>query len=94
MTSSTLAARYSWIANQLNREAYRQQMERRRSPLKHFYPCPKALQFTAALNLQPLQPSSVLIYAAALTPCDCHPGSGALELEALYESSIEAIPNE
>lgn len=94
MSQSTLASRYAWIANQLNSEAYRQQMKHRRSPLKQFNPCPKALQFTAALNLQPLPPSTVLINTAALTPCSCHPDMGALDLDNLYLNSIEAIPHE
>lgn len=94
MTSSILAARYSWIANELNKKAYFDQMKHRRSPLRQFNPCPKALQFTAALNLQPLPPSIVLINTAALTPCSCHPGMGALDLDNLYSNSIEAIPHE
>ena len=88
-----LAARYAWIANHLNADAYRQQMERRRSPLKQFNPCPKALHFTAALNQHPLPPSTVVIFAASTTPCTCHSSYSALDLDLLYNDSIRAIPH-
>ena len=89
-----LAQRYSWMANELNKKAYQDQIKGRRSPLKQFYPCPKALQFTAALNVRPLPPTSVLLHAAALTVCECHPGVGEIDFEALYNQAIDAIPHE
>lgn len=56
--------RYEAVAYWLEREAYRQQMEGRTKPLKQFYPCSKALVFTAAMAARPVPVTSVVVQNA------------------------------
>ena len=84
------AERYSWIANELNKAAYSLQMAGRKTPLKHFHPCAKAVLFTAAISTK--RPFYDLLNEAALTPCNCHSDWSAAEIEKLYDLAISLFP--
>lgn len=86
------AERYSWIANTLNMAVYSLQMEGRKTPLKHFHPCAKAVLFTAAIATK--RPFYDLLNEVSLTPCNCHPGFGAVEIEKLYDLAIHLFEQE
>ena len=74
--------RYEKLANDLNKEAYFQQMrDFIHKPLKHFYPCQRALVLTKAIGERPIPVTSVVLQEAGDTICQCHPG---LDLPKLY----------
>lgn len=90
----TLYRRYEWVAERLQREAYRLQMKNRTTPLRRFIPCDKALVFTRAMGDRDGVPSSVVIADAAVTICPCHQGAGEKELWALFDAATKEIPQE
>ena len=71
-----LYRRYQNAALHLQREAYRQQMQGRTKPLKHFSPCARGLVFTAACapawKGERLSVQTEIVYEALMTPCACH----------------------
>jgi len=95
--TTNLYHRYEWMSTQLEREAYAKQMEGRTKPLKHFYPCEKALCFTRAMReIMRENPegfvTSVVIPTASRTLCSCHPGLSESDLWKLFDAAIDAIP--
>jgi hypothetical protein len=73
--------RYNRLANTLNKEAYRLQVEKHRGrPLAQFNPCQKALVFTAALSKNPIPVTGQVIPVAAQTICPCHQGLSTNDL--------------
>lgn len=86
--------RYERVAYWLEREAYRQQMEGRTKPLKHFYPCAKALVFTAAMAKRPVPVTSVVVQDAYYTECACHHNLTETELLNHLFADTGEKPNE
>lgn len=85
-----LASRFEWVSYQLEREAYSQQIKGRKTGLKHFDPCVKALVFTAAMYTD--DPDILVIQRAALENCQCHRKMGEKELTDLYDKAVELYP--
>jgi hypothetical protein len=86
-----LYKRYQFMSNELNKTAYGQQTKNRKTKLKQFIPCNKALLFTRAMGITPIPVSSLVIHNASLEPCNCHNSMGEKELWDLYYQSIDAI---
>ena len=89
MTNHLLNRRYAFIADVLQKEAYRQQMIGRTKPLKQFDPCAKGLVFTAAISSGMV--SAQAIQKAAYTLCSCHPDLTEDNLWGIYGDAIDAV---
>jgi hypothetical protein len=87
-----LYKRYQYMSNELNKAAYGQQTKNRKTKLKQFVPCNKALLFTRAMGETKIPVSSLVIHDASLEVCNCHNGMGEKELWELYYQSIDAMP--
>jgi len=82
--------RYEKLANDLNKEAYFQQMrEYIHKPLKHFYPCQKALVLTKAIGIRPIPVTTEVIPEAGSTQCQCHP---SLDQQQLFKLLLAIEP--
>lgn len=67
-------------ASRLQREAYAHQTKGRKTPPRHFDPCPKGLVYTAELGRGCTRPQSLVTHEAALTPCECHAALTEIDL--------------